>query len=387
MGSRWLYVDTVTSAPHHSPDPPSSDSIGYGITSSAAIRDELTRRGVVLSRPQLPSTPETGYERARWVTDVYGAIVDAVHFARPDGVFLFHTFTTFPTVVRKALQDMGSDIPIVGYTHGSHWDPTDLYRFRRHPGLELADLANLHTLDRLLLVSAYMRDTLRTSIGRLSPGVATEVLAKSVVVGLPINIGLMEKHRSARRFDRTTIVFNHAPVESKRPEIFAGAMERVLPRYEVDLVITRRFAADGPGGRAIAELARRFGGRVRLGDDMPIDTYYETLWMSDLQVSTATHESLGVATLEAMYTHNCCLVPATGAYPEVVGDTPGALYPPGETELAQRLGYFIERSRERRAVARLLAERARAYAPVAVVDRIVKALADLDPAPGSTGRR
>lgn len=387
MGSRWLYVDTLTSVPRRSLDPPSSDAIGYGVTSSAAIREELTRRGVVLSRPHMPPAPATGYERARWVTDVYGAIVDAVHRERPDVVFLFHVFTTFPTVVRKALQDMGSDIPIVGYTHGSHWDPTDLYRFLRHPGLALADLANLHTLDRLLLVSAYMRDTLGASIGRLSASVASEVLAKSAVVGLPINIELMEKHRSVRRFDRTTIVFNHAPVESKRPEILARAMERVLPRYDVDLVITREFTAEDPGGRAIAELAGRFGRRVRLGGDMPIDTYYETLWMSDLQVSTATHESLGVATLEAMYTHNCCLVPETGAYPEVVGDTPGALYPPGETELAQRLGYFIERPRERRAVAGLLAERARAYAPVAVVDRILKALIDLNASRGSTGRR
>jgi hypothetical protein len=52
---------------------------------------------------------------------------------------------------------------------------------------------------------------------------------------------------------------------------------------------------------------------VLLGNDMRLGDYYWALWMADIQVSTATHESLDVSTLEAMYTGNCCILPRLGS--------------------------------------------------------------------------
>lgn len=376
---RWLYLDTYTQTPDRQQDTPSSDSIGYGITSSGAIRQELARRGISVVRPDVPIGDESGggrYYRARWASDVYRRAVDEIHRSRPDLIFVFHVFSTSPALLRKSLRDLDLEIPIVGYTHGSHWDRTDTFRLDRYPGLELLDLANLHSLDRLLVVSEYMRRTLQASIGELSAELAEEILGRTAVVGLPIDTELIEQYRTSRRFSRLTIVFNHAPVLSKGPDVFARVAERILRRYDVNLIVTRRFDRNAPGGRAIAELAARFHDRMTLGNDMALDEYYQTLWMSDIQISTATHESLGVATLEAMYTENCCLLPRIGAYPEICGDNSAALYQPGEDELTKRLAHLIEHPSERRMSSRDLARRAQRYCAETVVDRILHALPD-----------
>ena len=75
---------------------------------------------------------------------------------------------------------------------------------------------------------------------------------------------------------------------------------------------------------------------------MPLDEYYQALWAADLQVSTATHESLGVSTLEAMYTDNCCILPRLGSYPEICNGNPDVLYELGEAQLEEKLCYFLE---------------------------------------------
>jgi hypothetical protein len=75
---------------------------------------------------------------------------------------------------------------------------------------------------------------------------------------------------------------------------------------------------------------------------MPLDEYFEALWAADLQVSTATHESLGVSTLEAMYTGNCSLLPRVGSYPETCDGHSDVLYKPGEGPLEERLRWFLE---------------------------------------------
>lgn len=375
---RWLYLETFTL---HDPmgSVPPSDAIGYGFTSSAAIRRELSSRGVELLVPQLPVIPASSirYQSARWISEMYGQITEYVYQYRPDVVFAFHIFVTFPTVIRKVLQDLGHTIPILGYTHGSHWDETDLFRVERYPGLELLDVANMHVLDRLLLVSEYMRNTLRKNIGAFNHELAENILAKTAVVGLPIDTTLIERYRTTDRFQRTTIVFNHAPITSKGPDLFARVMNSVLEHHDVNVLMTRRFTAESPGMGGITALIRRFGDRVILGNDMPIADYYRALWMSDIQVSTATHESLGIATLEAMYTKNCCVLPRLGAYPEICHGNSQILYDLGEQQLADRIAYYVHHPAESRDVAEWLSQIALRYEPARVVDRILRTVAEL----------
>jgi glycosyltransferase involved in cell wall biosynthesis len=245
--------------------------------------------------------------------------------------------------------------------------------------MEVLDLANLHVLDRVLLVSEYMRTTLRNTIGAFNTAVAEQVDARVAVVGLPLDVDRIDACRSGRQLSRTTVVFNHAPVSSKNPDRFARVMARVLPRYEIAVLITRDFAPWQPGGQAIADLAERFPEQVLLGRDMPLDEYYEALWAADLQVSTASHESLGVSTLEAMYTGNCCVLPRVGSYPEICDGHPDVLYEPGEGPFEERLRYFLEHPQRRRAVASELQRMTARYHPQAVVQKISAAVRDVAP--------
>jgi glycosyltransferase involved in cell wall biosynthesis len=102
--------------------------------------------------------------------------------------------------------------------------------------------------------------------------------------------------------------------------------------------------------------------------------YYRALWMAELQVSTATHESLGVSTLEAMHTGTCCILPRLGSYPEITGEHPDVLYHPGEGQLEERLTYFLEHPDRRQAVAADLQRAAARYTPAVVVRRITDVL-------------
>ncbi len=376
---RVLYLDTYTV-----PDPkvgtPSSDAIGYGVTASGAIQRELQQLGFEVLRPHLegasqPSSPR--HARLQWLVDGYAAILTALRAGPPDLIFSFHIFAAFPAEVRRMLLDLGLTIPLVGYTHGSHWDKTDAFRFEAYPGLELLDLANLHVLDRVLLVSDYMRATLRRNIGAFNADVAAQIDAKSSVVGLPIDTPAIERCKTTESFPGLTVVFNHAPVSSKNPELFARVVESVMARYPVNVLFTRRFDPSSPGFDAVAGLADRYGERVLLGNDLSLGDYYRALWMADIQVSTATHESLGVSTLEAMYTGNCCVLPRLGSYPELCANHPEVLYDLGAAALEERLSYFIERPERRQAVAAELSRRALAYAPATVVDRIAQVITSL----------
>jgi len=269
---RLLYLDTCTV-----PDPrvgtPSSDAIGYGLTASGAIQRGLRDRGFELVHPHREAASRPGNPRAarlRWVLDGYASTLEALQARPPDAIFCFHSFTTFPVELRRMLLDLGLEVPLVGYTHGSHWDETDAFRFEAYPGMELLDLANLHVLDRVLLVSEYMRDTLRRSIGAFHPGVAEQVLAKASVVGLPIDTATIDRCRTGESFERPTVVFNHAPVSSKNPALFVQVMGSVMARHPVKVLFTRRFDPTSPGFEAVSGLAERFGDRVVLGNDLPL---------------------------------------------------------------------------------------------------------------------
>lgn len=378
-GRRVLYLDGYT-VPAEQAQPtggaPSSDAIGYGITASTAIRAGLRTAGFEVVRPGIavPIDTDERVARLRWLLSSYGGVLDVLSTSPPDIVFCFHAFSVFPVEIRRMLLDLGLELPLAGYTHGSHWDPTDTYRLRAYPRMELLDLANLHVLDRVFLVSDYLRETLRRTISEFNAPLAASLDAKCEVVGLPLDVERIDACRTDERYPRTTVVFNHAPVTSKDPDLFVRVMRRVLPRHNMQVLFTRRFPPTQAGGAAVAALAADFPEQVMLGNDLPLPAYYRALWMAELQVSTATHESLGVSTLEAMYTGTCCILPHLGSYPEITGQHPDVLYDVGEGQLAERLTYFLEHPARRRAVAADLQRAAARYTPAVVVRRIAGVL-------------
>ena len=355
---------------------PSSDSIGYGITASTAIRRGLRAAGydVVLPEIAVPDEQDERVARLRWLLSSYAGVLDAMSTSPPDIVFSFHAFGTFPTEIRRMLLDLGLQLPMVGYTHGSHWDPTDSFRFQAYPRMELLDLANLQALDRILLVSDCLRATLRETISAFNAPLAKSLDAKCEVVGLPLDVERINACRTDERCARPTVVFNHAPVASKNPDLFVRVIRRLLPRHDVQVLFTRRFAPTQAGGAAVAALAAHFPEQVVLGNDLPLPDYYRALWMAELQVSTATHESLGVSTLEAMYTGTCCILPRLGSYPEITDGHPDVLYDLGEGQLEERLTHFLEHPDRRLVVAADLQRAAARYTPAVVVPRIADVL-------------
>lgn len=370
-----LYLDSYTTR-----DPAekvASDAIGYGITASGAIRSGLEARGFEVASPQVPSVTDRppALRPISWALAGYRATLDALVADPPDLVFVFHSFRTWPTEIRHMLLELRQAAPIVGYTHGSHWDPSDHVRTRFYPGLEMADLANLVAMDRVFLVSEYMRETLHRHIGELSAKLADDLVERSAVVGLPLNTALIDAARTDRTAATPTLVFNHAPVASKNPELFTRVMARILPDHEVRVVFTRGLDADfHAGAAAVQGLHDAFPEQVVLGNDMDLPQYLGQLWAADLQVSAADHESLGIATLEAMYTGTCCILPDLGSYPEITGHDAEVLYPLGEDALEERIRFFLDHPEERARAGQRLRQRALRYTPEHVVDAIVAAL-------------
>ena len=368
-----LYLDSYTLDNAQGGQVPSSMSIGYGVTAGRVIREYLLEHGFRLIRPLAATEPyDDGSREARlrWVLRGYERITDAVVTSRPDCVFFFHSFNAFPTEVLRILIETGMKIPMAGYTHGSHWDPSDGERNTKYPGLKVLDLANLTVLDQVLFDSEFMMKTVLDNVRDYNLGTADAIASKSHVVGLPIDTEFIDLQRPDQRFPRTTVVFNHAPVAAKNPVEFIRVIERVMSGFDIDVLFTRAFGPGAAGAAEIERLRGRFGSRVISGNNMTLDEYFRALWMSDIQVSTAIHESLGIATLEAMYTENCCLLPRRGSYPEICGGSPDALYQ-GSADLERRLVFFITNPGRRRAAGQVLADRARLYSAATVGPRII----------------
>lgn len=259
---RVLYVDTYT---HTTPvnRPVSSDAIGYGVTSSGAIVSRLRTLGceVCVIRPRAAeSTNHPDSElRLRGVLKAYQEILDALKKSAPDVIFVFHSFVVYPAEILRIMHDIGVHAPIVGYTHGSHWDPTDTFRFDHYPGLEMQDLANFTAMDRIFVVSNYMRDTLAAGIRVVNSSIAEDIVSKISVIGLPLNTALIDRERADTHTQSPTIVFNHAPVRSKRPDLFATVMHEIMPARDIRVLFTRRFGTDDCGADEVSV----FGSEVR----------------------------------------------------------------------------------------------------------------------------
>ena len=353
-----------------------SDAVGYGITSAEAIVEGLSARGVEVVPVKPPSPPSLDPERRRlaWILDGYRALLD--HDLQAfDLIFIFHSFQQFPAEMRRILFDLGISVPIVGYSHGSHWDPSDTFRFIHYPGMEVVDLANVLSLDRVLLGSEFAREVILGNVSAWQPEAARRLEAKMRVVGLPINTHRMDACRTGEKFGRPTIVFNHSLVPSKQPELFAEVAARALEKHEVNVLLTRQVEDEALSGR-FRELQARFPDRLILGNTYSIDEYFRILWKADIQVSTATHEHLGIATLEAMYAHTCCLLPNRCSYPEITGGYGGVLYSSTE-ELEEKLDYYLKDRGAREEAAATLHERSLRYTPEEVASRLMDVFSEL----------
>jgi glycosyltransferase involved in cell wall biosynthesis len=342
--------------------PRSSSSLGYGRSSADVLVTLLETLGFRVHR--VGGNVTAGIlDTASWRLDTFRKVAAHLRNRRPTLVFVFHAFDTPPVEIRRMMLEYDiPHTPLVGYTHGSHWDLTDTWRQEKYQGLDLYDLACLSAFDRLLVVSEYMRETLSQAITRFSPAVAASIIDRATVVGLPIDeAGLTrERQRPQSQGEEVRVLFNHAPTAAKNPEMFLRVMDRILAqRHDVTVVLTRRFGQNDPGFDHLGEISTKYEGRVRMGEDFSLSDYYSLLWQCDIQVSTALHESFGVATLEAMFAENACLLPRHAVYPELCGGIEESLYEYSEEVLSDRLLELIDAPSVRQDLARRLSQRAR----------------------------
>ena len=343
-----------------------SDSLGFNVTCADALATGLMQRGI-----EVTSVSGSGRQTA-WIGRCLAEFEHLLAAASPDAVLAFHAFWPFTMELRRIMDDVGYGGPLVTYTHGSHWDPSDLFRFERYPRLAWADLGNLLCADRVLAVSNWMADTIIAGVRAASQSAADELAPRLRSVGLPLDLGRIDAAWRPEDTGAPTVIFNHAPVTAKRPELFFELAWELLRCTDARLLVTRRFPGPPSG---LARLACSYPGRVTLGQDLPIDAYYAALWQAQVQASVATHESLGIATLEAMATKNCCLLPRIGAYPEIT--EPEALYDDPD-DLLSRLIDAVLHEAPRRALADRQMTRARTtYSPKRVARAVHEVLLEV----------
>jgi hypothetical protein len=369
---RILFVPTFTRTRRLGDADVSSDAIGYGITSAAALTYGLQSIGHEIHVVDV----RTDRGRTEWIGRLLTEIERRLRRERFDAILMFHAFWPFAAEIRRLLDDLGVSIALVGYTHGSNWDKTDLFRQARYPRLRWLDLGNLLALDRVLADSDYMCDVLVSAVMTVSESAATELNMRLRTVGLPLDLSRIDAVQCETTDRYVGVVFNHALIAAKQPGVFFDVAGEVLASENVYVVVTRNLARDCEWFGAAEHLARRFPGRVMLGRDLSIDAYYRCLWRSLLQVSTATHESFGVSTLEAMVTHNHCLLPRRASYSEICDGDRDVLYDTVD-ELTARLHDAIAHPEASAETAKRLSGLARSrYSPARVARAVAVVLAE-----------
>lgn len=356
-----LYLTSFTTqatGSHHG-----SDAVGYGITSSNAILQALRQNFDVVVVPSESTLYKTNLDYLNWTLISYQETLALLQNDPPDLIFIFHCFQQFPQEIKKMLCSLKLNIPIVGYTHGSHWDHTDTFREIFFPGFAITDLANFCSMDEILVVTQAFKETIVREIGVFNVEIAQRIARKSHVVGLPINTALIDSFAldsSYKKDEWIRIVFNHTMIPSKNIKLFLQILNFLMPLYPIQCHITRAMMPNTFEYDEIQRLSRLYPGRVIVGNTLAFPEYYRLLWEADIQVSTATHESLGIATLEAMYTQNCCLLPVLDSYCEISRPETAHLYH-DEAELLTKIKYFIENELARKQLAKRLAVAATRY--------------------------
>ncbi|MGH9214178.1 MAG: glycosyltransferase family 4 protein [Acidimicrobiales bacterium] len=381
---RVLYVPMLSYAGPPYPRSVASAEIGFGRNSSGALVAALRSRGVTVDVvPRDPTFPAGGAVVANaWRASAYDEIIRTAGEHRPDVILVFHLFSQFASEIRRGLRDTGLDIPTAGFLHGSHWDWTDRFRQDRYPGLDLAELGNMAALDRIYCPSKYVQAQVFGQVSRANGRLGAELLARSRVVGIPYPADEIARVTRPPTLSagRTRIVYNHALIPSKRPEMLAEFVSQLSARRpgQFELVLTRG-PEDAWGDKVIATLDPAL---MWVAGTLSIADYHAVLRSSDVQVSTAEHEGLGVATLEAMAAGCCAVVPRVGAYPEIVA-TPETLYDGTVADLTDRVDALIGDPDRQAVLAQRQAAHVARWSPAAIADALAADLSDL----ATTGHR
>lgn len=373
---RLLFLDTYTDPTFKSI---SSAEIGFGISCANSIKSCLRRRNLSLIEcsPKISDT----LSKMDWVYESYKYLNNLAP-KQNDVIFIFNSLIHFPGEVRRLVNHHTKvGCPIIGYTHGSHWDKTDAIRAESSPKLLHQDLANMLTYDRLFVVSEYYRELLRKNLMVLGPVISERFDQIVRVVGLPIDMESIDKANNRSKklnaSNEVRIVFNHSLRPPKQPSNALNVIERIMStRDNCSFEITRAFIEDTQIEKDFKNLAKKYKNRIIFHNNLTLNDYYELLWNCDIQFSTASHESFGVSTIEAMYTGNACFTPDKLSYPEITG---GIGNYQDIDDLAEMVKKAIDDDIFRTKISEAQRSLAMRYGPSVIVDKIVKIIDEMVP--------
>jgi len=325
--------------------------------------------------------------RASALTLAEGVVGVIADHGRPD-VLLVSDMVHLPALLGFLRRDIG-DPAVALYLHENQLTHPVGPRDRPDESLALANWLSMAVADRVLVNSEAQLDDLRVALpvllGRsLDHSHAhrlDEVLGRCEV--LPVGVDLAgivpDGHPPPAE---PVVVWNHRWDREKRADRLFSVLHRLA-----DDGIAFRLALAGENLRVDPQefdsIRRRLGDRVVHVGTLDRDGYHRLLAASDVTVSTAEHETFGIAAVEAMTAGCVPLLPDRLSYPEIVPERfhPAVLYAPDE--LDDRLRAVLTDLLAARAAVAGLADAMRGYDwPVmaarydAVIDELVSAPGD-----------
>jgi glycosyltransferase involved in cell wall biosynthesis len=308
----------------------------------------------------------------------------------PPDVLLVSAMTHLPALLGFLRRDLG-DPPVALYVHENQLTHPVGPRDRPDEGLALANWLSMAVADRVLVNShaqlADLRAALPVLLGRSLDhghlGHLDAVLARCEV--LPVGVELAgiapDGHPPPAA---PTVVWNHRWDHEKRPDRLFAALHLLADEgIAFHLALAGENLRSDP--REFDRIRARLGDRVVHVGTLDADGYHRLLAASDVTVSTAEHETFGIAAVEAMAAGCVPLLPHRLSYPEIVPTRwhDAVLYEDGE--LVERLRAVLTGLAAARARVAGLAEAVRVHDWATVApryDAVVDAMAGPTPPGG-----
>ena len=272
-----------------------------------AEREEVD--GIDVHRTRLPSrTPWGWFAHAAGSTPRTRAVVQ--------GADVVHA-QAFPSILPCSLALAGSATPLVCTLHTSHF-----LRLAANPLVAPA-------LGRLVELSDY-NFAASKEIADVGEGLGPSISVETLVNGVETEIFRPVDGTHPRAGCRWRLVVPRRLFPKNGVEFFVRAMPLIAARADVDAIVV----GDGPDREMLQGLARELGvaEHIQFLGARPHAEMPGLLCSADLAIFPSLVEATSVAALECM----ACGVPvaasAVGGLPQIVDDSVGGLFPPGDPE-------------------------------------------------------
>jgi len=237
--------------------------------------------------------------------------------------------TTFQSLCRKEL----SEVPFALYFHENQlsypWSPKDTdKRFQRDNHYGFIHFLSCLASDAVFFNSSYHLSSFTDELKKLLHHFPDhklgykmeEVMAKSKVLHLGMDLSRFDQHRAEKTSDKPLLLWNHRWEYDKNPTDFFRALQQLKATgldFDVAL-LGERFDEIPP---VFKEGIENLKGHIATKDyAKDFATYAQWLWKADILPVTSNQDFFGGSVIEAMYCECVPFLPNRLAYPEHAGE-------------------------------------------------------------------